>query len=142
MKKPIALVPGTALALVLLVGCSSDPSVSGLRDDVKFVPGRLETKTRPQYVSVCKPKNRTVSTGSGKSKGTRIEVYQDCTKIRQGTETYTEARPTKWCVELDDVNGDQGDDDHWFTVSQGVYDAASEAAEGSRIKFEPIRQGC
>lgn len=136
----VAILAVTATATLAVSCASGDLSneVSGLRDDVKFVGGSYKTKTRPTYKTECKLKTRNKMV-NGKN---QVETYNDCNKVKNGTETYQDFDPTKWCVELDNLNGDTADDDRWFTVSQGAYDAASEAAEGSQIKFEYVRQGC
>ncbi|MFE5036397.1 hypothetical protein [Streptomyces sp. NPDC056683] len=51
-------------------------------------------------------------------------------------------RTEKWCVELDDVNGDRRRDDVWYEVSSSVYGDAVAAADRARLEFTATREGC
>ncbi|KOV63539.1 hypothetical protein [Streptomyces sp. MMG1121] len=122
-------------------------AVAGLRDSVRHVTRRTTTATRPHLVKTCTTKTREVrhstSSGSGKKRHTRTwytdDHYQDCHQVRHGTETYRrEVRPERWCVRLDDVNGDPGRDDVWFRVTRTDYDTASTADDRARLRFVPV----
>lgn len=124
-RKTSALVAGTATALVFgLVGCgASEPSkVSGALDDVKHLRSvAAKTKQVPKTKKVC---TRRVK-GVCKSSATR----PDGTK----TETIKPAKPARWCVELDNVNGDKDRDDVWFEVSSGTYNKWDDEDEGVKV---------
>lgn len=52
-------------------------------------------------------------------------------------------KPEKWCIELDDVNGDLKNDDKWFRVEQDTYNKFAELKEGTYISDLPyISNGC
>lgn len=51
-------------------------------------------------------------------------------------------KPAKWCVELDDVNGDKTADDRWFRVDSGTHQLAVEIGEGAPIRFTPQANNC
>jgi hypothetical protein len=100
--------------------------VFGLRDSVRHLSAKTVRATRPRLVKKCSSATRRVRhsarTGTGKRKTTRTwyttERYQDCKRVRSGTETYTRVvRAERWCVRLDDVNGDTGKDDVWYRVT-------------------------
>lgn len=152
-----AVTAGIATAALLgLVGCSSGggsetPTVRKARlDDVKHVAAKKAvtqpaTRMVTDYRNECKTKTRTKRV-NGK---TITETYQDCNRVSVGThqESYTRtvkaAKPAKWCVELDDVNGKRDQDDEWFTVSHRVYTKWADRNEGSKVKrMEYIRKGC
>lgn len=127
-RKTAAALTGSATALVLgAVGCSGGTAtVSGNRDDVKHVMAITRAATRPVYRNECQTKWRTVSktTGSGKTRSTSTsrQSYQDCHQVQSGTENYTKTvTPEKWCVELDNVNGDKTADDRWYNVTSSTY---------------------
>ncbi|QNJ57691.1 hypothetical protein SEA_KEANU_86 [Streptomyces phage Keanu] len=160
-RKASAIIAGlTATAALGLVGCSGDDpaKASGLRDDVKHVKAtkavtKPATRTVVDYRNDCQTKFRTVTkssgTGTSRRTWTEQEPYQDCTKVRVGThqESYTKtvkaAKPAKWCVELDDVNGDKDADDQWFRVSSGVYADQAAKNEGAKVTdMEYQHKGC
>ncbi|MER7147006.1 hypothetical protein [Streptomyces xanthochromogenes] len=87
------------------------------------------------------------TTGSGSQKQTRTwytsEPYQDCKKVQHGTEPYTRVTQTeRWCVELDDVNGNTAQDRIWYEVNPKVYQQAAETKVGSKVTFTPLHSGC
>lgn len=145
MKARIAVV-GVSVLGMALAACGEPQEVSGLRDDVKTtkavkaVPelSHKVTKTRTKYKSVC----------TSWKKG----VCKSTTKVPNGTETYTEkvidrhykpGKPKQYCVELDDVNGDKGNDDVWFNVSSSAYYSAAGKNEGAQIsKMKYNHEGC
>ena len=112
-------------------------------------PPRPPARTWSRKAS-ARPTRRTKhtqQTGTGTRKKTRTwyttKHYQDCKKVRSGTETYTRTvRPQQWCVRLDDVDGDTSQDDLWYQVTHATYDEALAMAEHTRIEFTPAGTGC
>ena len=97
-------------------------------------------------VKRCKDDTRQVkhSSGSGKKKRSwyTTEHYQDCTKVRSGTENYLRTvRPERWCVSLDDVGGNKKKDDVWYRVTRSTYDDAVQLDYHARMKFVPDGNG-
>ncbi|MBW8798090.1 MAG: hypothetical protein JF597_32240 [Streptomyces sp.] len=130
---------------------AQDDTVRGLKDTVRHVTARTTRATRPRLVKKCSTATRRVrhtsSSGSGSKRRTRTwyttERYRSCTKVHRGTETYRKTvRTEKWCVELDDVNGDRGRDDVWYQVSSSVYADALAADDHARLEFAATREGC
>lgn len=139
-----ATIAGTTAALALtLTGCfggdDEGGKASGLRDDVKHTaykagkPAKTHTKTTTGTKRQC--------TGTG--------TKRVCTTVPDvKTETVTDrpavpAKPAKWCVELDDVNGNQDDDDQWFTVTSGVYADQVTKNEGAKVTdMKYLHKGC
>lgn len=126
-------------------------TVSGLRDQVRHVTARTTRATRPHMVSKCTTGTRrvghTTSTGTGAKRKTRTwyttEHYRDCKQVHSGTETYDRlVRPERWCVSLDDVDGNKTRDDVWYEVDRSVYDEASGVDEHARVEFPPKGTGC
>ncbi|MET7855368.1 hypothetical protein ABZT48_46280 [Streptomyces avermitilis] len=126
-------------------------TVRGLRDSVRRLSRKTTRATRPHMVNKCTPATRrtkhTQQTGTGTRKKTRTwyttEHFQDCKKVRNGTETYTRTvRPQQWCVRLDDVGGDTAQDDLWYQVTHATYDEARTMAEHTPIEFTPAGTGC
>ncbi|MEU6476652.1 hypothetical protein ABZ858_07125 [Streptomyces sp. NPDC047017] len=150
-----------AVAAALLAGpaaCGSsedetpDP-VSGLKDTARHVSRQTAQAVRPRLVRKCTTRTRQVrhtsSSGSGKERKTRTwyttEDYQDCRKVRSGTEMYQEeVQPERWCVRLDDVDGDDSVDDVWYRVTSTDYDQALAADDHARLEFVPQQpdDGC
>ncbi|WP_329568867.1 hypothetical protein [Streptomyces sp. NBC_01361] len=125
--------------------------VRGLYDAVRHLPRKTVRGTRAHMVKECDPATRKVKhtsrSGSGKRKRTRTwyttERYNQCHKVRKGSETYTRVvRPERWCVRLDDVNGKPQKDDRWFRVSPATYSEIHGKDEHARVKFEPRGRGC
>ncbi|EST29475.1 hypothetical protein [Streptomyces roseochromogenus] len=136
--------PGTAAAVT--ASPSPDP-VRGIKDTVRHLTRRTTRATRPRLVRRCTTGTRqvrhTARSGSGSHRRTRTwyttEHYQNCQKVRSGTETYRkELRPERWCVRLDDVNGDRKRDDVWFRVDRTDYDTANAADAHARVQFIPL----
>lgn len=130
---------------------AQDSTVHGLKDSVRHVPVQTAKATRPHMVSKCSTTTRRVrhtsSSGTGSRRTTRTwyttERHRSCSKVRSGTETYRRTvRTEKWCVELDDVNGDTTRDDVWYRVSSSVYVDARTAGEHARLEFVPAGEGC
>ena len=72
------------------------------------------------------------------SKGSR-----KCTTVRSGTETYTRVvRQERWCVSLNDVDGDTSKDAVWYQVTQATYTKAVDADRLDNLKFTPTATGC
>jgi hypothetical protein len=72
-----------------------------------------------------------------------VEHYQDCEKVKRGTETYTRVvQRARWCVELDNVGGDPAEDDVWYEVDSAAYGTATDAGKGAKVSFVPLRTGC
>ncbi|WP_089099669.1 hypothetical protein [Streptomyces hyaluromycini] len=130
---------------------AQDDTVHGLKDSVRHVTARTVRATRPRLVRKCSTATRRVrhtsSSGTGSRRTTRTwyttERYRSCTKVRSGTETYRKTvRAEKWCVELDDVNGDKRRDDVWYEVSRSVYGDARTADDRARLEFSPVADAC
>lgn len=120
-------------ALVLtLAACGDDgPSeVSGIRDDVRKVSA-VKEKSHQERTSSTKCTRRV----KGKCKSS--ETTKGWKKVVD-----RHAKPARYCVELDDVNGDAGKDDVWYTVGQTDYNKASLKDEGDAVKFTPLHSGC
>ncbi|MEV5873684.1 hypothetical protein AB0L75_05505 [Streptomyces sp. NPDC052101] len=121
--------------------------VHGLKDTLRHVTRRTTLATRPHLVRRCTTGTRqvrhTTSSGSGSHRRTRTsyttEHYQSCRKVPNGTETYRrELRPERWCVRLDDVNGNRKQDDTWFRVDRLDYDHVLDADDHTRVQFVPL----
>ncbi|MFF3987322.1 hypothetical protein ACFY0B_22330 [Streptomyces sp. NPDC001797] len=130
---------------------AEEDTVHGLKDTVRHVTAKTTRATRPRLVKKCSTATRrerhTSSSGTGSRRKTRTwyttERYRSCTRVRSGTETYRKTvRTEKWCVELDDVNGDRRRDDVWYQVSSSVYGDAVAAADHARLEFTATREGC
>ncbi|MFB7629709.1 hypothetical protein ACFC0M_01970 [Streptomyces sp. NPDC056149] len=122
-----------------------DP-VTGLRAGVRHVTRQTALATRPHQVTTCTPGTRRVkhTKRSGKSKKTwySTEHYQDCHQTVRGTERYRrEIRPERWCVRLDDVNGDRRKNGVWFAVDSDTYHRAVNAKDHARLRFTPTDSG-
>ncbi|MFF4205706.1 hypothetical protein ACFYZ8_34220 [Streptomyces sp. NPDC001668] len=111
----------------------STDKVAGLRDDLRHVTRKVQHGTRPRLVRTCtKP-----------TLGKRKSRTRTCTWVRRGTEPYTRVvRPERFCVELDNVNGEPTRDDIWFEVDRATYTRAQGVTEGDRIAFEALASGC
>ncbi|MFK0023672.1 hypothetical protein [Streptomyces sp. NPDC090798] len=129
----------------------SPDTVSGLRDSVRHLARKTTRATRPHLVKQCTSATRQVRhtqrTGTGTHRTTRTwyttERYQTCKKVRRGTETYTRTvRPQRWCVSLDNVDGDPAKDDVWYQVTPATYDEARGTDEHARMEFTPSGTGC
>ncbi|MFF7883562.1 hypothetical protein ACH40F_22030 [Streptomyces sp. NPDC020794] len=129
----------------------SPDTVSGLRDSVRHLAAKTTRATRPHLARKCTSATRQVRhtqrTGTGTHRTTRTwyttERYQSCEKVRSGTETYTRTvRPQRWCVSLDNVDGDTARDDVWYQVTPATYGKARHADEHARMEFTPTRTGC
>ncbi|MFC9279074.1 hypothetical protein [Streptomyces collinus] len=126
-------------------------TVSGRRDTVRHLPVETARATRPRLVRKCTTGTRRVShtssSGTGAKRRTRTwytnERYTSCRKVRSGTESYSRiVRPEKWCVRLDDVDGDKARDDVWYRVTSAVYDDARDTDKRARLEFTPTGDGC
>ncbi|MGY5060179.1 hypothetical protein ACWDFR_39975 [Streptomyces sp. 900105755] len=130
---------------------AEEDTVHGLKDTVRHVTAKTTRATRPHLVEKCSTATRrerhTSGSGTGSRRKTRTwyttERYRSCTRVRSGTETYRKTvRTEKWCVELDDVDGDRRRDDVWYQVSSSVYGDAVAAADHARLEFTATREGC
>ncbi|WP_217554772.1 hypothetical protein [Streptomyces sp. GbtcB6] len=130
---------------------AQDDTVHGLKDTVRHVTAKTVRATRPRLVRKCSTATHRVrhtsSSGTGSRRTTRTwyttERYRSCTKVRNGIETYRKTvRTEKWCVELDDVNGDKRRDDVWYQVNRSVYGDARTADDRARLEFSPVTEGC
>ncbi|KUN80971.1 hypothetical protein AQJ66_25190 [Streptomyces bungoensis] len=126
-------------------------TVSGRRDTVRHWPVKTARATRPHLVRKCTTGTRRVRHTSGTGTGTRrrtrtwytTERYRSCRKVRSGTESYRRVvRAEKWCVRLDDVDGDKARDDVWYRVTRAVYGDALDTDRHARMKFTPAGTGC
>lgn len=116
-----------------LVGCAAGgptfEKVSGHRDDVKHVTAIVTTTHEAIWERQC----------TKKVKG----VCKKYKSVKVGTRTVKHVvRQERWCVELDDVNGDKTEDDFWFRTSPATYLKAASLAEGDYIKFQAMGVGC
>ncbi|POX42292.1 hypothetical protein C3486_06050 [Streptomyces sp. Ru73] len=121
--------------------------VSGLRAGVRHVTKKTARATRPHLVKECEPATKRVkhTKRSGRTKKTwyTTERYQDCHKVRRGTESYRRVvRPERWCVRLDDVNGQAAKDGIWYRVTSATYHTALGKDDHARLHFTPTRTGC
>ncbi|MGW9024054.1 hypothetical protein ACWGQ5_07420 [Streptomyces sp. NPDC055722] len=64
-----------------------------------------------------------------------------CSLIRNGPKRHR-VRAERWCVSLDDVNGDTSKDDVWYRVTGATYSKALGTDENTRMKFTPTGTGC
>ncbi|MEU7639712.1 MULTISPECIES: hypothetical protein [unclassified Streptomyces] len=121
--------------------------VFGLRAGVRHLVKQTTTGTRPHLVTTCTPATRQVkhTKRSGRTKKTwySTEHYQDCRKTARGTETYRRViRPERWCVRLDDVNGNPKKDAVWYRVTSATYHQALGTDAHARLRFTPTGTGC
>lgn len=135
-------------------GTDTEPTpdtVSGLRDTLRHLPTKTAKATRPHLVQKCTTASHQVrhtsTTGTGTRKKTRTwyttEQSRTCKKVRSGTERYTRVvRAERWCVRLDNVDGDKTADDVWYQVTRSTYDEAVAADEHARLEFTPTASGC
>lgn len=125
-----------AIAGALMLGvaaCGSDgPSeVTGTRDDVRKVAAVKEKSHQEKKTKrVCTSRKN----GSCKSYKTVPDGWKKVIDRH--------AKPARYCVELDNVNGDAGKDDVWYTVRQDDYTKALFKAEDAGFKFTPLHEGC
>ncbi|SFY48616.1 hypothetical protein [Streptomyces sp. F-1] len=128
---------------------SAPETVTGLRDTVQHLTERTTPATRPHLITRCTTGTHRVRhtsrSGSGAHRTTRTwyttERHRDCHTIRSGTETYLRVlRPERWCVRLDDVDGDTGRDDVWYRVERSDYYTALAADDHARLEFVPLDQ--
>ncbi|MEU6771754.1 hypothetical protein [Streptomyces sp. NPDC046759] len=151
--KPLRAAGAVTALLTLLAACDSHPHpVHGLRDTLRHVPARTIRATRPHMVKQCTTSTSRVghssTSGSGTHRHTRhwytLERRQNCHKVPNGTETYRkELSPERWCVRLDDVNGNRKKDDVWYRVTRTDYNRVLDA-DDDRVQFEPLfpNNGC
>ncbi|NEC84769.1 hypothetical protein [Streptomyces sp. SID12501] len=127
------------------------PTVHGLRNAVRHVTAKTAKATRPHLVKKCTSATRQVKhterTGTGTAKRTRTwyttERYQKCANTRSGTETYTRVvRQERWCVSLDDVDGDTERDAVWYQVTHATYVDAAATDRLDPLEFTPKATGC
>ncbi|MEU6227207.1 hypothetical protein [Streptomyces sp. NPDC047042] len=114
-------------------------TVTGLREAVRHIARKTARATRPHLVEKCKS-----TTGSKKSKGSKgSKSTRKCTTVRNGTETYTRViRQERWCVSLDDVNGDTAKDAVWYEVTHATYTKVSAVDRLTKVEFAPEATGC
>lgn len=140
----------TAVLTAVLAACGGDSepeTVTGIRDSVRHVTPQTVRDTRPRMVRNCVSDSREVKhskRSNGKTKTWyTTEKYQNCTKVRRGTESYTRVvRRERWCVELDDVGGRSDRDDVWYRVRPSVYDEVRAADERTKVTFAYDARGC
>ncbi|MGW1069679.1 hypothetical protein ACWD4F_34855 [Streptomyces aureus] len=130
---------------------TEDPSVVGVRDQVRHRAAQTTLATRPRMTKKCTTTTHrvkhTTTTGSGTKRRSRSWYSTDhstsCEKVRAGTQTYRRVvRPERWCVRLDDVGGDPKKDDVWFQVTPTTYHSAVGADERAHLEFAPTGNGC
>lgn len=106
---------------------SEAATVTGLRDAVRHVSRKTTKVTRPHTVRKC-----TSTTGSRK-----------CKNVRSGTETYTRViRQERWCVSLNDVDGDTFRGAVWYRVTHATYTEAAATDRLDPMKFTPEATDC
>ncbi|HWU05362.1 MAG TPA: hypothetical protein VN520_02985 [Streptomyces sp.] len=153
MPRSVRMAARMAAGVILLAcalsacGGSGDSNVSGARDDLRIITKKTVTDTRPRMVEQCTTGTKKVkhtSTTKGKTRTWyTTEPTRTCKKVQQGTETYDRVvRRPRWCVELDDVDGNTRRDDVWYEVDSSTYTKAAAAAEGEKLAFTPLRNGC
>jgi hypothetical protein len=128
-RKINAVAAGVTATLVLgLAGCSSDPAkASGLFDEVKSAKAVSEkshyvTKTKAKRVCVAKNKKGVCTSYVDRPDGTkRVKVVD------------RPAKAARYCVELDNVNGNKDRDDVLFEVGHSTYLKWSGANEGAKV---------
>lgn len=137
MNRKASVTAGVAAMVVALAACEGAEvkPVEGLRDDLKYAAPVYKVRQVDVKQRRCESKVEKTKTGT--------KTVNKCKDVKVGTrsETY-QAKPAKWCVELDRVNGDGRNNDQWFTVDQGTHQLASETVEGKSIKFTPLAEGC
>lgn len=127
--KCMAIVPVVALS-VAACGADGPSEVSGTRDDVRHVAAVKEKSHKEKKTErVCTRKV------NGKCKSYRTDTIWKKVVDRA-------AKPARYCVELDNVNGNKDEDDVWYTVHQSDYTKALFKAEDAGLKFTPVRAGC
>jgi hypothetical protein len=164
---------GVTVFALGLVGCSGvhSSSVSGNRDDVKRKTAVNRIATRPTYRTDCAsiggvayivkkpapprpaapklnkapsiPKVNKVP-AAPKSNKTSKRTNPNCHKVKTGSESYLQqVSADKWCVELDNVNGNKSADNRWYTVTQSTYFKWAAKHEGDRVtKMKYLDKGC
>jgi len=124
----IRLIAASSLAVLLCACGGSASQVSGNQDDVKTVKAQYKTVTQRTNVY-----SRSCSKGKCKSVKTGVKTMQVRKKVRD----------TKYCVELDNVNGKSDNDDAWFTVTSSEYYKALKRDEGDKVsKMSYNTRGC
>lgn len=125
-------IAGALMLTVAACGDDGPSEVSGTRDDVRKVAAVKEVSHKEKKTKrVCASKKKD---GSCKSYKTVPDGWKKVVD--------KPGKPARWCVELDDVNGDAGKDDVWYTVRQDDYTKALFKAEDAGLKFTPLREGC
>lgn len=163
-KRTVAVGGVTALALGV-IGCSGShhTSVSGNRDDVKHKSAVRQIASRPTYRTDCAsarsaayivkkpapsrpkaPAPKAFKPNKAPKVVPPVPKTSRCHKVKTGTESYwREISADKWCVELDNVNGNKSADDRWFTVTETTYNTWATRHEGDRVtKMQYLRTGC
>lgn len=147
MNRKAIVTAGVAALVVTLAACEgAEPTkpVEGLRDDLKYLAPIYVTTHQPVTRRDCTTTVETRTTFVNGKATTKTVPVTKCKDVNTGQtrQVTTMTKQPKWCVELDNVNGDQSADDQWYRVDQGTHQLASETTEGKSIKFTPIGQGC
>lgn len=124
----VAMVGGLVVALAACGGGQKE--VTGSRDDVQKVAAVKELSHKEK-----KTERKCTRKVNGKCKSYRTDTVWKKVVDRR-------AKPAVYCVELDNVNGDQDHDDVWYTVTSTVYTKALFKAEDDGMKFTPLHSGC
>lgn len=141
-------VGATAVAFVLSSCSNNATTVNGNRDDTRYLTEISHPATRWEDVTrnKCVTKYRTSTTTFNGKITTRRTPYSECRSVVIGHHqiAYRQVtRPAKWCVELDNVNGDTDADDRWYTVTSSVYYSVNPKRDGSKvIKMAYLNVGC
>lgn len=135
-------VAGVAVLGLALTACGEPKEVSGVFDETKYKAGKPAVQEKSHMVT--KTRNKTTTTCTRRVKGickssvttTKPETYTEKVIDRP----YKPAKPAKYCVELDKVNGEN---DVWFNVSMETWNSLADKAEGFKVKkMKYNHKGC
>lgn len=136
------VVAGTAVLGLALTACGEPKEVSGLFDETKYKAGTAAVKELSH--TVTKTRNKTTTTCTSRRNGV-CKSWSTTTKPETYTEKvidrpYKPAKPAKYCVELDKVNGEN---DVWFNVSMDTWNSLADKSEGFKVnKMKYNHKGC
>lgn len=104
-----------------LTACGADAPdpVHGLKDGLRHISRQTTRATRPRMVNRCTASTVRVSHHSTTGSGSH------------------QIRPERWCVLLDDVNGNHGRDNVRYRVDRGDYNRVQSVRHHTRATFVP-----
>lgn len=142
-RKMNAVAVGTTALVLSLTGCfggdDEGGKASGLFDEVKHSAYKAGKPAKTHTRTVTGTKQQCTGTGTKRVCTTVPDVKTETVTDRPAVA----AKPAKWCVELDDVNGNKDDDDQWFTVTSEVHGAHADKNEGAKVTdMKYLRKGC